>query len=65
MFLLLLALSALALGALIGLVLFHLVEPPSERRRLRLLAAQLVAEQRIDSVTRATLQAMRDAARGR
>ncbi len=61
-----LALATLAvlllLGLLIGAVVRCQVLLPGERRRLDLVASQLAAEQRIDALTRATLQAMRTAA---
>lgn len=51
----------LLFGVLAGLVLFHLIEPPADRRRLDALARRLTAEMQIDAATRSTLQAMRDA----
>jgi peptidoglycan/LPS O-acetylase OafA/YrhL len=51
-------------GLVIGLVVFHFIELPADRRRLDALTDRLVAELRVAAATRETLQAMRDAVRG-
>lgn len=55
----LVVLALLVLAACAVTTLFVL----AERRQLNVLVGRLVSEQRIDAATRATLQAMRDAAR--
>ena len=54
-----------ALGLWLGTISSHLLLLPADRRRLELLTRQLMAEQQIDNVTRAALQAMRDASKRR
>jgi uncharacterized membrane protein len=53
----------LLLGAALAVVVHFLIDTPTDRRRLELMTRQLMAEQRIDAETRATLLAMRDAMR--
>jgi hypothetical protein len=55
----------LLIGMALGAVVRGYVLLPSDRRRLRELAAALHAQARIDAMTRATAQAMRDVVRGR
>lgn len=55
------AVACVVVGLLLGLIGSHLLLLPAARRRLEVLAQQLVAEQQIDNATRTTLQAMRDA----
>lgn len=53
----------LLIGLLAGLVLFHLIETPVDRRRIDAIAERLVTELRLEAATRETLKAMRQVAR--
>lgn len=55
--------GCVALGLWLGTLSSHLLLLPADRRRLEVLARQLMAEQQIDNVTRAALQAMREASK--
>jgi hypothetical protein len=58
--------SMLALVLLIGLAALLTVaflHPSPERRRMQILTEELLAEQRVDAITRATIEAMRAAVR--
>ena len=61
----LLAFVCLGAGLWLGFIGGRLLLLPADRHRLDRLARQLMAEQQIDNATRATLQAMRDAAKRR
>jgi hypothetical protein len=54
----------LVTGLVVGAWLRGRLLLPSDRERLGVLASELHAQARMDAMTRATAQAMRDAARG-
>lgn len=56
-------LAVLIIGVLVGVVAGHIVTLPADRRRLELMTQQMLAELRVEHVTRSTIQAMRDATR--
>lgn len=57
--------AVLIIGLLAGVVGGHILLLPSDRRRLEIMSRAMFAEQRVEDMTRSTLQAMRDAARRR
>lgn len=56
-------LAGLVIGLLVGVLCGHVLLLPSDRRRLEVMSQAMVAEQRVDDMTRSTIQAMRDATR--
>ena len=62
---LLLVLALTAFGLIAGMMIGYLASVRADDARLKSLTERLIAEQRMDTTTRVTLQAMRDAARGR